>query len=43
VFVGLSRFRINLFTARKDGTDVAQITHTRGIVYSNPDWGTNAG
>jgi Tol biopolymer transport system component len=44
VFVGWSGFdRINLFTARKDGTDVEQITHTHGIVYRSPDWGPNAG
>jgi len=33
----------NLFTARKDGTDVEQITHTRNIFYRNTDWGTNPG
>ena len=33
VFVGLTfSDRINLFTARTDGTDVEQITHTHGIV-----------
>ncbi|MDP9185189.1 MAG: hypothetical protein M3O29_05930, partial [Actinomycetota bacterium] len=44
VFVGWSGSdRDNLFTARIDGTDVEQITHTHGIGYSSPDWGTNAG
>jgi Tol biopolymer transport system component len=44
VFVGWSGSdRYNLFTALADGTDVEQITHTRGIPYSSPDWGTNAG
>jgi Tol biopolymer transport system component len=33
----------DLFTAREDGTDVEQITHTRDIYYRNTDWGTNAG
>jgi Tol biopolymer transport system component len=33
----------NLFTARTDGTDVEQITHTPGISYVSPDWGTNTG
>jgi TolB protein len=32
----------NIFTARTDGTDVEQITHTRGIFYRDTDWGTNA-
>ena len=44
VFVGWSGSdRYNLFTAQADGTDVEQITHTHGIAYSSPDWGTNAG
>jgi Tol biopolymer transport system component len=44
VFVGWSGpDRSNLFTARTDGTDVEQITHTHGIYYRNTDWGTNAG
>jgi Tol biopolymer transport system component len=44
VFVGWSGAdRFNLFTARKDGTDVEQITHTHGIYYRSTDWGTNAG
>jgi Tol biopolymer transport system component len=43
VFVGRSGGESNLFTARKDGTDVEQVTHTRGIVYRSTDWGTNAG
>ena len=40
---GRAPIEINLFTARKDGTDVEQITHTHGIVYGSTDWGTNAG
>jgi FlaG/FlaF family flagellin (archaellin) len=28
----------NLFTARTDGTDVEQITHTQDIYYRSPDW-----
>jgi Tol biopolymer transport system component len=44
VFVGWSGSdRFNLFTARKDGTDVEQITHTHGIYYRSTDWGTNGG
>jgi Tol biopolymer transport system component len=44
VFVGWTGSdRYNLFTARADGTGVEQITHTRGIYYLHPDWGTNAG
>jgi Tol biopolymer transport system component len=44
VFVGWSGSdHYNLFTARKDGSDVEQITHTRGIFYVSPDWGTNGG
>ncbi len=44
VFVGWTGSdQYNLFTARADGTGVEQITHTRGIYYLNPDWGTNAG
>jgi Tol biopolymer transport system component len=44
VFVGWTGSdRFNLYTARKDGTDVEQITHTHGIFYASPDWGTNAG
>jgi Tol biopolymer transport system component len=45
VFVGIlaGSGRENLFTARIDGTDVEQITHTHGISYLSPDWGTNAG
>jgi Tol biopolymer transport system component len=43
VFVGWTGAdRYNLFTAQADGTDVEQITHTRGIYYTSPDWGTNA-
>jgi Tol biopolymer transport system component len=42
VFVGGSRFGSNIFTARTDGTDVEQITHTHGIYYRSPDWGTNS-
>jgi WD40 repeat protein len=38
VFVGASAHGYNLFTARKDGTDVEQITHTRGIAYRSLDW-----
>jgi hypothetical protein len=26
---------------RTDGSDVEQITHTHGISYVSPDWGTN--
>ena len=40
---GRAPIELNLFTARKDGTDVEQITHTHGIVYGSTDWGTNAG
>ena len=44
VFVGWTGAdRYNIFTARTDGTDVEQITHTRGIYYRSTDWGTNAG
>jgi hypothetical protein len=43
VFVGMSAHDDNLFTARIDGTDVDQITHTHGISYISPDWGTDAG
>jgi Tol biopolymer transport system component len=44
VFVGWTGSdRYNLFTARMDGTDVEQITHTRGIYYRGTDWGTNTG
>ena len=44
VFVGWSGSdRYNIFTARDDGSDVEQITHTHGIPYVSPDWGTNAG
>ena len=44
VFVGVSGSdRSNLFTARTDGTDVEQITHTHGIDYRGTAWGTNAG
>jgi TolB protein len=43
VFVGWSGSTPNLFTAQADGTDVEQITHTHGIYYRSPDWGTNAG
>jgi Tol biopolymer transport system component len=43
VFVGWTGAdRYNLYTARIDGTDVEQITHTRGIYYRNTDWGTNS-
>src|SRR5438128_5181356 len=30
----------NLFTARRDGTDVGQIAHMHGISYVSPEWGT---
>jgi hypothetical protein len=44
VFVGWSGSdRYNLYTARIDGTDVEQITHTHGIYYRGTDWGTDAG
>jgi WD40-like Beta Propeller Repeat len=44
LFVGATRSgETNLFTARTDGSDVEQITHTHGIFYRSPDWGTNAG
>jgi Tol biopolymer transport system component len=44
VFVGWTGSdRYNLFTARSDGTDVQQITHTHGIYYRGTDWGTDAG
>jgi Tol biopolymer transport system component len=43
VFVGWSGSAVNLFTAQADGTDVEQITHTHGIAYSSPAWGTNVG
>jgi Tol biopolymer transport system component len=44
VFVGwMGADRYNLYTARIDGTDVEQITHTHGIYYRNTAWGTNTG
>lgn len=44
VFVGWTGAdRYNLYTARTDGADVQQITHTHGIAYRSTDWGTNAG
>jgi Tol biopolymer transport system component len=43
LFVGVTGSDWNLFTARTDGSDVEQITHTHGIYYDSPDWGTNAG
>jgi hypothetical protein len=43
LFVAVSSGEENLFTARRDGTDVEQITHTHDISYTSPDWGTNAG
>jgi Tol biopolymer transport system component len=44
VFVGFyGSGEENLFTARRDGTDVQQVTHTRGVSYVSPEWGTNGG
>jgi hypothetical protein len=44
LFVGVTRSgERNLFTARRNGTDVEQITHTHGINYVTPIWGTSAG
>jgi Tol biopolymer transport system component len=43
VFVGDSSAGTNLFTARKDGSDVEQITHSHGTSYFGTAWGTNAG
>jgi WD40-like Beta Propeller Repeat len=44
LFVGVTRSgERNLFTARRDGTDVEQITHTQGINYVTPVWGRTAG
>jgi Tol biopolymer transport system component len=33
----------NLFTAREDGTDVEQITHSHDTYYVSPGWGTDVG
>jgi Tol biopolymer transport system component len=42
LFVGMTGSgERNLFTARTDGSDVEQITHTHGISYVSPDWGKN--